>query len=74
MEVDAVMAELFLLVLGHPSKVPEVGRRVNELWLKKLGGKELYMKVGDLGGGGAGGGRVGQGRVRSEGSAIAFGG
>ncbi|NBR96595.1 MAG: toprim domain-containing protein, partial [Verrucomicrobia bacterium] len=48
LEVHPVMKELFLLVLGQPSKFPEVERRVNELWLKNLGGEELYMKVRDL--------------------------
>ena len=48
LEVHPVMRELFLLVLGQPSKFPEVERRVDELWLKNLGGEELYLKIRDL--------------------------
>jgi DNA primase len=48
LEVHPVIRELFLLVLGQPSKFPEVERRVDELWLKNLGGEELYMKIREL--------------------------
>jgi len=35
-------------VLGQPGKFPEMERRVDELWLKNLGGEELYLKIRDL--------------------------
>ncbi|NBT24462.1 toprim domain-containing protein, partial [bacterium] len=48
LDVHPVMRELFLLVLGQPAKFPEVERRLDELWLKNLGGEELYLKIRDL--------------------------
>ena len=45
LEVHPVMRELFLLVLGQPGKFPEVERKVEEVWLKNLGGEELYFKM-----------------------------
>ncbi len=48
LEVHPVMRELFLLVLGQPAKLPDLERRVDELWLKNLGGEELYLKIRDL--------------------------
>jgi len=45
LEVHPVMRELFLLVLGQPGKFPEVERKVEEVWLKNLGGEELYLKM-----------------------------
>jgi len=48
LSVHPVMRELFLLVLGQPGKFPEMERRVDELWLKNLGGEELYLKIRDL--------------------------
>jgi len=48
LNVHPVMRELFLLVLGQPGKFPEMERRVDELWLKNLGGEELYLKIRDL--------------------------
>ena len=48
LSVHPVMRELFLLVLGQPGKFPEMERRVDELWLKNLGGEELFLKIRDL--------------------------
>ena len=48
LEVHPVVRELFLLVLGQPAKLPDLERRVDELWLKNLGGEELYLKIRDL--------------------------
>ena len=45
LEVHPVMRELFLLVLGQPGKFPEMERKVEEVWLKNLGGEELYLKM-----------------------------
>jgi DNA primase len=45
LEMHPVMRELFLLVLGQPGKFPEVERKVEEVWLKNLGGEELYLKM-----------------------------
>ena len=45
LEMHPVMRELFLLVLGQPGKFPEVERKVEEEWLKNLGGEELYLKM-----------------------------
>jgi len=45
LEVHPVIRELFLLVLGQPGKFPEVERKVEEVWLKNLGGEELYFKM-----------------------------
>jgi len=48
MEIHPVVRELMLLVMGAPSRLPEVERRVDEVWLKNLAGEELYLKVRDL--------------------------
>jgi len=48
MEIHPVVRELLLLVMGAPSRLPEVERRVNEVWLKNLAGEELYLKIRDL--------------------------
>ncbi|NDD81219.1 MAG: toprim domain-containing protein [Verrucomicrobia bacterium] len=48
LEVHPVVRELLLLVLGAPSRLPEVERRVDEVWLKNLAGEELYLKIRDL--------------------------
>ncbi|MCX6935041.1 MAG: DNA primase [Verrucomicrobia bacterium] len=48
LEVHPVMRELFLLVLGQPGKFPDMERKVDEAWLKNLGGEELYLKIRDL--------------------------
>lgn len=48
LEIHPGLRELFLLVLGQPAKFPEAERRVDELWLKNLGGEELYLKLREL--------------------------
>jgi len=48
MEIHPVVRELMLLVMGAPSRLPEVERRVDEVWLKNLAGEELYLKIRDL--------------------------
>ena len=48
MEIHPVVRELMLLVMGAPARLPEVERRVDEVWLKNLAGEELYLKIRDL--------------------------
>jgi len=48
LEVHPVIRELLLLVMGAPSRLPEVERRVDEVWLKHLAGEELFLKIRNL--------------------------
>jgi DNA primase len=48
LEIHPVVRELLLLVLGAPARLPEVERRVDEIWLNHLAGEGLYLKIRDL--------------------------
>ena len=48
LEIHPVVRELLLLVLGAPARLPEVERRVDEIWLNHLAGEDLYLKIRDL--------------------------
>ena len=48
LEVHPVIRELLLLVMGAPSRLPEVERRVDEVWLKHLAGEGLFLKIRNL--------------------------